>query len=380
MPLVDLSMIGIEAQQAYATKLATLAQGKHSEALAKEKDLENQETEQLNALNEQLSQKLRDRAAGKRDPSESPMGSTDAQSLASLAEVPEQVGEFYSLNGFPGKGAEYFKDAATIRKQEADIESGKITDRTHQLDNIIKLADVTSRFLGTARSQEEYTAGLDEIEKMGIAPPETIAQLRNSPWTQDVSAILNEHAMSAKDRATLELNQQTQESLETNRARLAANAERRTTLAIEAQRQAERERAAKRKAEGTKAIEVQPKDVEMAGHALDKVFGEAGVPEDASDYIAGQARKIITRDQTGTLTMPVAIQRAIAQARMDGIITTDKDEGVSFMGTTWGASEETKFNLEPGSTPELAIPLPSNPKEIKAGMHYITPSGIVLAQ
>jgi hypothetical protein len=58
MPLVDLSMIGIEAQQAYATKLATLAQGRQSEALAKEKELENQETEQLNELNTQLSQKL----------------------------------------------------------------------------------------------------------------------------------------------------------------------------------------------------------------------------------------------------------------------------------------------------------------------------------
>lgn len=364
-----------KGRQDYATRLQTLATARQQEAAAQEQELANQETEQMNELNSIAAERIRMVARGEQV-SGSPLPKSETDRMSSIADPMEITASVYSEYGAPGKAAELLEKASQIRKREQEIESAAFTDEKNRLENIGRVADLTSQFLGTAENQSEYDYGIWKLREQGIVPTEELDRLAAVPWNPDVVALLNNQAISAKDRAQQDLQRITQENNETYRARTVANAERRTANAERLQAEAARHHKAQEKAAGKGGASTTPNKQEeaMATNAVSVAFfggkdaKKAHVAAMGAEVAAMAKAKIA---ENPAITYEQALQQSITDARTNGMFSEDQ------LTTWYGGDAGKKPRYNPGTTPETARPLPKSTAGMKKGLFYNTSKGIV---
>lgn len=382
MPVVDLSNIGLEGQQAFASRMTTLAQGKQMEASAREQELANQETERMNQLNQEASAALSSLSKGDR------VGSNvDADAVASrmdsLANPLEVTADIYAKGGAPGKAMELYKAASEIRKRESDIENDAVLAEQRRLENIVKGSDLVSRTLGIARNQSEWEHGIEQLREQGIMEPEYLEQLSQMEYNPDVAAYFNEQAISAADRARNAISTAGQERLERQSAATRAQEERKIRLQAQRDTAQERHRVWERKTGGKNAPSAtspSERDILSAKRMLKtEVFRD--IPDDdedlaaASEYVASQAKSILQNNKA--ITWDVAVQQAILRGQQDGALSIDSGKTRDWFDPRSDVPAKAKFKAPLGRTPEAPAPVPKTEKEMKKGHYYISSKGIV---
>jgi hypothetical protein len=388
MPVVDLSQIGLEGQQAFYTRMNTAANTAALNANTTAQQIENEEAEKMQGLNAEASARLQSLAMGKRS-----AAGVDADSAAatmnSMADPMEIVAEVYAKGGAPGKAMEIMKEAAAIRKQEADIEKGTLEQQKLRFENILKGADLTARTIGVARNQDEWDFGIDQLEKQGVIESEFIEQLRKIPYSPNAAAYLREQAISSADLAKNELAASRDSSNERYRNAALDNSRRVTEIAEARHRESVRHNVALEKAGGKGAgkgntggtgapsgVEVNQAKAALLNSSFKGTNVKGTALSDASIYIASTAKSILRENKT--ITWDTAIQQAILRAQQSGAIGAEGGSD-GFLG--FGAENpKAKFDRDrlpvDGLTPDAAAPMPKAKAEMKKGAYYITPQGV----
>lgn len=377
---VDLSKIGLTGLESYQSRMESAAQSRYLAANAGKIEQETEGLERQQALADKASARLNEISMGKRQSAVDPEKA--ASEMTSNAEVLETLADVYARGGAPETAMDFFKAAGDIRKQESDIDNDAVLAQQRKLENVIKGADVVSRYLGKAQNQSEWEYGIDQLRKQGIVEPELIDQMAAIPYDPDVAAYFNEQAIAAVDRARLDMTARTEARLTKQGALDAAQAQQRIALQEARDAETRRHNLAIEKASGGKAggAAAPNKDeltsVENALRA--SVYkgvtkGEEGQEfGSAAEYVASSAKALIAQDKA--LSWQTAVQRAIMQAQTSGAFSTTEGEG-KFLGIFGSETPpEAKFKTD-GLTPATAIPQPSSKAAMTAGKYYITARG-----
>ena len=304
------------------------------------------------------------------------------------ANAPDRVADALSQGailmmegGLVERGTELLESATKLRKDESAIEENEAQTIGARMENQLKQADLIYRTLGTAGSEAEYEAGLAEIRRSGLIPPEEMEMLDSVPWGPGAREFWAERSMSAKDAAQLEL----QRIDDARQERVIANTEayRADRLAFLRAKQAEVERhnrATERVAGRDAAAPTEAQLNTVRAVLDDEVFG--GVSADdmteeekvayarAEQSIAARAQEIL-REQRG-ITWEQAVTRAVAESHVAG----------DFMEVEEWGRDPISFDAQRGKSPQTAIPMPMNGQELDRsklvqGRYYIGRSGIV---
>lgn len=395
MPVVDLSNIGLEGQQAYYNRMATAAQTRVMQANADQQELENQKTQKMNELNDLASQKLQSILHRQPQPAVDPEAA--AERMTSLAEPMEAVADVYMRGGGIETAMDLLKQASEVRKRENDMENDDVTAQQNKLENIIKGAEIVSRWLGGAKTQDEWNLGMQEIQRslddgVFVMDPELFEQLKSQPFDPDAAAFFRDRAISAADQARLELQRADDDRQERQNA--ATNADRAVRVQMQRARDAEvrRHNAVTEKASGSNGSTITPTEVEIKqarGALINSVYkglntkDNADVAE-ASNYVASLAKSIV-KDNKG-LTWDQAVQQAILRGQQAGVFGREVTDNVStFLGMETGrkpAKRDPKF-ARTGKTADAPMRLPItaagkiDPSKLEAGKYYLMEDGTV---
>lgn len=389
---VDLSMVGLEGDRHYNAMQLAKAQTRNTNAAAQGQEIENQQNEaELKIQNEALA-KLASIAKGGRGSSGQDVVSYTGDD--SKGAPLEQLGSLMIAGGAVKRGMEFLKGGVEIRKKESDLLNDVETRNKTRLDNIMTVGNLFSQTLGTARNQSEWEYGIKQMESrpeaIEIFGRENFEALKKMDYDPNVATFLNEKAMSAIDRARLELSQQTNDREERNALDLAQY--RRTTLEIsrgnlEARRH---EQSYKEKTDGkgaasaTSEAEVKAAKASVANLILDgKVpnkddVGYAAFEAGAQD-IASRAKQMVKENKG--LDFNAAITRATIESKTDGdwqAMTPEDERGFISKLIGKDAPEEVpnaKFRGR-GAKALDPIDMPKTQAELKKGSYYVTSRGV----
>lgn len=389
---VDLSMVGLEGDRHYNAMQLAKAQTRNTNATAQGQEIENQQTEaELKIQNEALA-KLTSIAKGGRGSSGQDVVSYTGDD--SKGAPLEQLGSMMIAGGAVKRGMEFLKGGVEIRKKESELLNDVETRNKNRLDNIMTVGNLFSQTLGTARNQSEWEYGIKQMESrpeaIEIFGRENFEALKKMDYDPNVATFLNEKAMSAIDRARLELSQQTNDREERNALDLAQY--RRTTLEIskgnlDARRH---EQEYKEKTDGKGAAsapneaEVKAAKASVANLILDgKVpnkddVGYAAFEAGAQD-IASRAKQMVKENKG--LDFNAAITRATIESKTDGdwqAMTPEDDRGFISKLVGKDAPEEVpnaKFRGR-GAKALDPIEMPKSKAELKQGSYYVTARGV----
>jgi hypothetical protein len=389
---VDLSMVGLEGDRHYNAMQLAKAQTRNTNATAQGQEIENQQTEaELKIQNEALA-KLTSIAKGGRGSSGQDVVSYTGDD--SKGAPLEQLGSMMIAGGAVKRGMEFLKGGVEIRKKESELLNDVETRNKNRLDNIMTVGNLFSQTLGTARNQSEWEYGIKQMESrpeaIEIFGRENFEALKKMDYDPNVATFLNEKAMSAIDRARLELSQQTNDREERNALDLAQY--RRTTLEIskgnlDARRH---EQSYKEKTDGKGAAsapseaEVKAAKASVANLILDgKVpnkddVGYAAFEAGAQD-IASRAKQMVKENKG--LDFNAAITRATIESKTDGdwqAMTPEDDRGFISKLVGKDAPEDVpnaKFRGR-GAKALDPIEMPKSKAELKQGSYYVTARGV----
>ncbi len=389
---VDLSMVGLEGDRHYNAMQLAKAQTRNTNATAQGQEIENQQTEaELKIQNEALA-KLTSIAKGGRGSSGQDVVSYTGDD--SKGAPLEQLGSMMIAGGAVKRGMEFLKGGVEIRKKESELLNDVETRNKNRLDNIMTVGNLFSQTLGTARNQSEWEYGIKQMESrpeaIEIFGRENFEALKKMDYDPNVATFLNEKAMSAIDRARLELSQQTNDREERNALDLAQY--RRTTLEIskgnlDARRH---EQEYKEKTDGKGAAsapneaEVKAAKASVANLILDgKVpnkddVGYAAFEAGAQD-IASRAKQMVKENKG--LDFNAAITRATIESKTDGdwqAMTPEDDRGFISKLVGKDAPEDVpnaKFRGR-GAKALDPIEMPKSKAELKQGSYYVTARGV----
>lgn len=387
---VDLSMIGLQGDAHYNAMQLSKATTRNTQANAQGQELENQQNEmELKIQNEALA-KLASVAKGGRG-----SGGQDVLSYNgddSKGAPLEQLGSMMIAGGAVKRGSEFLKAGVDIRKKEDEMLSSIETRNKTRLDNIMTVGNLFSQTIGTARNQSEWEYGLKQLESrpeaIEIFGKENFDALKRMDYDPNVTTFLNEKAMSAIDRARLELSQQSGEREERNALDMANYRRSMTEISrgnLEARRQ---EQDYKEKTDG-KGAATAPTDNEIktAKAAVANLIFNGKVPgkddveyaafESGAQDIASRAKQMVKENKG--LDFSAAITRATIQSKTDGDwqAMTPKDER-GFIGRMVKDAPEDVPNAKfrgRGAKALDAIEMPKSKAELKAGSYYVTPRG-----
>lgn len=388
---VDLSMVGLEGDRHYNAMQLSKAQTRQMSAVAKGQEIENQQNEvELQIQNEALA-KLAAVAKGGR-------GSSGADAISytgddSKGAPLEQLGSMMIAGGAVKRGTEFLKAGVEIRKKEDEMLSSVETRNKDRLDNILTVGNLFSQTMGTARNQSEWEYGIKQMEAnpsaVEIFGKENFDALKNMPFDPNVATFLNEKAMSATDRARLELQQQGADREE--RTALDMANYRRSMLQISEGNLAARkhEQEYREKSDGKNAATAPNEaEVKAAKASIANLIFDGKVPakddpeyvafESGAQDIASRAKKMV-KDNKG-LDFNAAITRATIESKTDGDwqAMTAKDERGFFGRMLKDAPEDipnAKFRGR-GAKAIDAIEMPKAKTELKKGSYYVTPRGV----
>lgn len=398
MPVVDLSTIGLDGQQAFATRMQTLAQAESMRVNAQGQQLENEKTQAMNELNELASQKLR--GVLHRDPQSPIDPQAMAEHMESLAEPLEAAAGIYMSSGFGVEtGRDLLKSASEIRKRESDMKNSEVKAQQERLDNIIKGADVVGRWLGGATTEDEWKLGMQRIrqavdEGLFVLEPEMLEKIEGLPFDPNAAAFFRDQAISAADKARLE--RQDADDRRQDERFAFDKAARTTSLQMQAARDAEtkRHRETMEKASGRKGSSLTPTGVEVSQARtvlVNSVYKgtrtkDSKDVDEAAVYVASLAKTIVANNKA--LSWDQAVQQAIVQASKGGVFTTEGGEegsaGYNILGFTFGETADKpgtpKFKRT-GRTADSAMLPPINssgkvdPSKLVSGRYYVLTDG-----
>ncbi len=389
---VDLSDIGLKGIQIAAQVDQERAAARYNNANAANMELANQQTQIENSIQQQALSKISTVAKGGNGAEGSDLftPSNDDSKAAPL----EQLGSLMISGGAVKRGSEYLKAGMAIRKQEDDMLTAQETRNKDQLDNIVKAGNIFSQTLGTAKNESEWEYGLKQLESqpelVGIFGQDNFNALKNMQYDPNVAAFLNERAISAKDRASQQLQQQT-EDRQTRNAIDQANFHKaqldiaKGNLEVRQKAQEYKEKvdgkgaASSPNANDLKAAESSIANLIFNGKVPDKTDPTYVAFKSGAQDIASQAKQMV-KDQKG-LDFNTAITRATILSKTNGAwqtMTPDDDRG--FITRTLGIGgpvpvENAKYR-GPGMQAVDAVPMPMQKTQLKAGMYYVTPRGI----
>lgn len=376
---VDLSKIGLEGQESFYRRMNSAAQSKIMAANADAQALENEHTRKINELNTVAQGKLSSIMNREPQPMEDP--EEFASRMDSLSSPLKMVGEVFMQGGATEEAMEFFKAASEIDKRESDIQNDVAKDQQNRLENIIKGADVVGRFLGTAKNEDEWQFGLDQIEKamedgVFVMDPEHFEQIRQLPFTPDGAAFFKERAMSAAQQANVELREITNDRLERIHQLNSEYKERSTRLSEQRLAEQKRHNRAMEKNSGTKPVTAPNKDqLKAARVALEAKFGADGDLDKntvqfqaATNYVASQAMQIVRENKA--IDYDTALRQAMMRAERSGILSRN--------AKLW---RDDELIFASGKLPESAAPIPVKKDgtpdrgKLKKDHYYITSRG-----
>lgn len=379
MPIVDLSRIGLEgidsAHRVFASQAATAASNQSTLASQQKAQQEAEDREKMDRLSNEAVASIDGILKGKR-PSVS--GDPDDE-IGSLAEPLEVFGDVFIRGGAPVQGMEFLSQASQIRKREDDMKTAELTRREKDLDNMKKAADLVSRTVGTAATEGEWNQGWQAVRESGLVPDNILEMFEGMGYSPDAVALVNEQALSAKDRAdldrlavTAQRQQQDSESLRSYRERM---------LRISQGRLDEQKKAAERVGrEGKSATAPSPADIaSVTGALINQVFDgkdpgkyDPGIMA-GSAAVASRAKQMVTDNKA--LDWDTAVQRAIEESKAAGDwepwVDIKKFAGIETSRTPIAP----KFKPQ-GKTEKTAMPLPMSANGVDTsklvkGRYYI---------
>lgn len=376
---VDLSMVGLDGIAAGQKTLDQIEGRKVSALLRQEKDMELQQGQREIALQDQAARSLNEISQGSSPSSTKLFGDIDSESASAPLFV---MADTFMRGGLPVQAEKYLNSAMDIKKQESDIAKDKVTTANNKLEGIVKTANAVSQTIGVAKNESEWRFGLKTLRQSEALEPEILDKLEAMDYDADVVNYINEQALTAYQRATLDMQasnmkaaqQAKKEGFEIARIGLGYQAER-----LEIQRSAEA-RAAKVGLSSTV-----PNSNELAGaeaavknyvfkdllNATGKVPAEYEAAYKAgAQAIAARAKEMVVQDKS--LNWNTAVNRAVIESQVNGdwdVVTKDN----------WGP-DTTEVTYGKGKTPDTALPLPVKPSvsNMKKGKYYITNKGKAL--
>lgn len=386
---VDLSMIGLDGIKAGQDTLTAIETRKSMAALTQAQQLENETTQNEMALDEQAAQLMNQISSGNYKGESTLFDGVDTES--SSATMLDIVGNIYMKGGAPKKGMEFLKGSTEIRKKEQEMRSAEFTDQKNKLENILKVSDFVSRTIGTARNQSEWEYGKQQLKKAGVLPPEVVEQLdQMQEFDPDVAAFFNEQALTAYQRASLDMTSANQQATQDLSQQRLQDQQQRTTIAKERLRLAE---IAQNRADkgGKSAVAPDEKAIKSVSAVVtNEIFkGTAPKGEDKAAFDAGvqsiAARALAMVKEDKALDWETAVNRAVVESQSEGDweMYAGKKGPLDFLGIEMGSEPaKTKFSSL-GRNPDTAIPLPSvsdddptvDKAKLKKGKFYITTKG-----
>ncbi len=373
---VDFSMVGLDGIKAGQDTLTAIETRKQMSALTRGKEIENYTEERDIELGNEAAARLAQIASGKSD-EESHLfdGITEDSSDAAPLEI---MGKTFIMGGSSKQGMEYLKAAADIRKKEQEIGSAKITDRQNKLENVVKVSDIVSKTVGIARNDSEWKWGLQQLREQEILPPEQLEQLEAMDYDPDVVTYINEQALTAYNRAYLDLQSSEKDFRRNLDERKFQNTQEQTEIAQERLRLAQ---VASNRVErqGVSASAPSENEVKQVSSAItNEVFkgkvpkgSEAAVKAGAA-AIAARTKQLVKEDKS--LDWDTALNRSIIESVSNGDWSHETTQE-TFLGIGVGGKTRNK------STFNVARPLPlskdgkPNPNAFRKGQTYITARG-----
>jgi len=279
--------------------------------------------------------------------------------------------------GAPKMAMEYYKNGATIGKDEQAAATSKIKQQESAAETLLKQSDMLGRTLGSATNQEEWNQAQQQLADSGAFTPEQLQTFQKIPYHPAAVQHLADSAMSVKDKAQLTLLSGNQELTQ---QRNAVDAQyKATSLGLQRARLEETKRKNTLDEKTGKAATAptgpQIKSVQAA--IVNQIFD--GKPPTDTEALDAGAQDIASRAQTLVqgnkgLTWQTAVNRAVAESNNAGDWDIHKagrfnpfdDDSVKFNGM--------------GKTPDDALPLPVtdnkiDPSSLKKGRWYITVKG-----
>lgn len=371
---VDLSMVGLDGIAAGQKTLDQIEGRKVSALLRQEKEMELQQGQREIDLQDQAARSLNDISQGNAPNSTNLFGKIDSKSASAPLFV---MADTFMKGGLPVQAEKYLNSAMDIRKQESDIAKDKVTTANNKLEGIVKTANAVSQTIGVAKNESEWRFGLKTLRQSEALEPEILDKLEAMDYDADVVNYINEQALTAYQRATLDMQasnmkaaqQAKKEGFEIARIGLGYQAER-----LEIQRSAEA-RAAKVGLSSTV-----PNNNELAGAeaAVKNYVFKGTVPKSqeaaykqGAQAIAARAKEMVVQDKS--LNWNTAVNRAVIESQVNGDWETTTEEN-------WFSPDETTVTYGKGKTPDTALPLPVKPSvsNMKKGKYYITNKGKAL--
>lgn len=381
---VDLSNIGLQGLESHQQRMESASRVRESESRVASQQIEREAFERKQALADEASARLN--ALSQRKGTGSFDASSVADQMESLADPLETVADVYLRGGAPETGMDFLKNASEIRKRESDIENDEVLGQQRKLENIIKGADVVSRYLGQAKNQSEWDYGVDQLRKQGVMEPDLIDQIGKMPYDPDVAAYFNEQAISSADKARLDMTSQTEARISKKDRIDALQADQRIRMQAARDAEAARHNKAIEKASGGKTSATVPPNSDamrsVKAALRNTVYTKLGDVKEgkegpdfgaAAEFVASTAQTLV-RDNKA-MDWNTAVQRAILQGQQSNAFGTEAGE------THWFKKDEpdtAKFDGQ-GLTVETAIPPPvdKNGKVtgLKRGRWYVLTDG-----
>ena len=352
---VDLSMAGLQGQQAYADRMATLAQADVSKANAQETQLKTETAQRMQAIADDAAATLprvlkREQAPG------DPLDGVDAENLPDNASVMDHYAQKFAAAGFPEMAKDLAVAGGNIRKQEDEIKSAEITRQQNKLENVIKLSQIAGQFFGAARNQAEWDMAVDRLEQGGLEP-EYVEQMRAQPFDEEVAQYYAETAMTAHERARLDLeglkfDQQSQkDSISAQQAQTRIDLQR-ARDAVDAQHKAHLQKAGGKPATAPTDNQLDIVRAELRStlyrNVDPKAFKKGKEDPDftsAVSYIASTAMQMV--NEVDGISFDTAVRRATIQAEQNGTIVRDPGKVVTIK--TAGLTPENAITATPGT-------------------------------
>lgn len=389
---VDLSMIGLEGDRHYNAMQLAKAQTRQMNAAASGQEIENQQAASELAIQNEALKKLSSVAKG--GPGSSGQDVVTPSGDTSKGAPLEQIGALMIAGGAIKRGTEYLKAGVEIRKKESDMLNDVETRNKTRLDNIISVGNLFSQTMGTARNQSEWEYGLQQIESrpevVEIFGKENFDALKKMQYDPNVAEFLNQRAMTAADRARLELQQQGNDREERSALDMAQYRRAQTQIAQGQLDARIREQEYKEKTDGKGAATAPTEaDIKAAEASVANLIFDGKVPgKDDPTYaafkagasdIASQARQLV-KDNKG-MDYGQALTRATLLSKTNGdwvAMTPEDDRG--FIKRTLGIGEpeevpNAKFRGR-GMKAVDAVEMPTDKAKLTKGMYYVTPRGI----
>lgn len=296
---------------------------------------------------------------------------SQGNTAASMQDAFLQTGSKLMQLGAPKMAMEYYKNAATIGKNEQDVATSRTKQQESAAETLLKQSDIIAQKLGSATTPEEWNQGVHELAQSGAFQPQQVQMFQNMPFHPATAAHLREASLSVKDKAQLDILQSNQQL---RQAQMQSDRDfKATRLAIDQAKLEEDKRYhdlnKKTGAAATAPTSEQVKSVKAS--IIQNVFnGKAPNDDDVLNAgafdIASRAQQLVKNNKG--LSWQTAVNRAVMDSDQAGDWEVHKGG--------WFSDDSVKFTGV-GKTPDDAMPLPQNPTatDLKKGRWYITAKG-----